>query len=537
MVTPADDGRTTTGGTDDVREQAPPVDDSSGDASAPTRGDAGADGDGPDLEALAHAAVADAPRKPEPRIPPAPKVPPPPTLRTSTKPRSGVTVDFDLGDGPGPVALHRLTSGPARSAHSSDRVVDEEAATLANEEAGAADALLAEANEVQPEARDEVDASDADQAPAGAESSGRSGPPKLPMPGMLGKRSPADFRDARRPAKAPMGPGVIPPGGVMPPGAVESRLEPEDTDVLINVVAAELMEPDVEDEPEGTAVASSASLVGPGPAAPPARAAGSRVDASQSKPLWIYAAAAAALVIVSVWAMSGGSDDASPPNAAKNARAEMAAVEAAPQPKPSEPVAPDEPPEAVAVPAEAAAETGDLMELAAETGDVAIGTGEAPAVADTGGATGADTDGAGEAVDEPTDEAAVDGTASAPAKHASKSKSSTRKRARKDDASDQGSQSAASSSATPPPSGDDDPKALLAEAKKALQSGNGSRAYALASKSNKLAYDTDAIEVMAIASCLKNDPNRAKSLLKKVPLFRRPNVRNRCKSAGIKLGL
>lgn len=197
----------------------------------------------------------------------------------------------------------------------------------------------------------------------------------------------------------------------------------------------------------------------------------------------------------------------------------------------------------------------DEAKDAEANGDDAAAADDSAAIAQSGGEAATEEDAAGsggeapaeDLVIEPEAEAApepappAEATPAATSPKATSHRSKTRKRSKKSSSSSAKPSTAEAStapkSAPASSAASDDPKVLLAQAKKALRAGNGSKAYALASKSNKLAYDTDAIEVMTMASCLKKDEGRAKALFKQVPLFRRSGVKSKCKSYGVKVGL
>jgi hypothetical protein len=534
--------------------------------------------DDPPLSQLA-AAATDRPRAKTlgdvaARLPPAPKIPPPPAIAAGTRGRvkTGLAFEFDLGDTAGPVSLSKFTAGPAVLARKPDEA-DEDAPTIAREEAGAADALAQEAHAATVLGVDATESADATERADGgtdalvsepaieasaersgstrtdAESSGRSGAPRLPVPGMLGKRAAPEFRDARRVSKAPMGPGIVPPGGVMPPGAVEAVREPQDTNLLIDVVAAELMEPPSEDElPVVAPAAAREASAGSSAGAASMHASGSE-DPSPSR-RWMIAAAAVLLLGVAVWGMSRDAEPGADDSAKAVAKAnpgEAAMVAKTEPPRPADP-----PRERIALAQDdGAAKAGDA---AAADGDDAAAAedpaAEDPAAvdADDAGATGGEDpaeedmvlDGA-DAEAAPAPQPAAEAT---PASTSSKASTSRRKGSSKSSSksssktsSSTSSSADASSPATSSKPGGDDAKSLLAQAKSTLSAGNGSKAYSLASKSHKLKYSTEAIEVMTIASCMKKDEARAKSLFKQVPLFRRSTVKAKCKSSGIKVGI
>lgn len=421
-----------------------------------------------------------------------------------------LAMGFDLGDNPGPAQLTKLTAGPARLA-------------------GA-----------EPPAEPDAAASES-SGPGPAEGSGRSGLPRLPVPGMLqgdGKPAAKEFRSARkRGNKGSLDAGVLPPGGVLPPSqaGAPSPVEPENTDVLIDDIAAELVELDLEPEPEPD---------GPPPPpattndeAPAAVAAASTVAGAGAPPdprRWMFLGAALlGLVLLIVW-MTG--DDEEEASAEPRAKTAAGAAEPARAEPPAEPAEPEPEPEPLAMADDAA----DGSTTAAEAALAETSTGAEPEAADsTGAAEGGDAETTGELVivdPEPTPEASDDPSPNPSGSGKPSPNKRAKKRAKKSSPPPSNPDPKPS---TTPSSGGGEPTAaeLLAQAQSAYKSGNGVKAYGLAAKSNRKKRTTDALEIMALASCLKKDKGRAKTLLKKLPLFSRPKVRSKCKSEGIPLGL
>ncbi len=76
---------------------------------------------------------------------------------------------------------------------------------------------------------------------------------------------------------------------------------------------------------------------------------------------------------------------------------------------------------------------------------------------------------------------------------------------------------------------------LLADATKALRSGNASSAYSLASKSYAKGGGSKAAEVMTEAACKMGSQAKAEAALKKVGVFKRAGLKRTCKGLGVKL--
>jgi outer membrane biosynthesis protein TonB len=76
---------------------------------------------------------------------------------------------------------------------------------------------------------------------------------------------------------------------------------------------------------------------------------------------------------------------------------------------------------------------------------------------------------------------------------------------------------------------------LLAEAKAANGAGQGSKAYGLAQESLRKSATVAARQQMVIAACIMKDAKKARSSLRKIPLFQRRIPKRRCQALGVKL--
>jgi hypothetical protein len=244
------------------------------------------------------------------------------------------------------------------------------------------------------------------------------------------------------------------------------------------------------------------------------------------------AAGLAGLLLLVVW-ISRDDDPGPPPPDTKSAQAQVT-------PSPD-----DDGNAAVPAPVDAEEDAGAAAEHPAPA--VIVDTGAVPDELDasTSGAAdsaldGGDPDAGLDASADEAGEAEVSApsTARGPRPASGGNTASRRKTKPRDKPSEPAPAPATSAKPKPEPSdGAPDAAALLKQAKAAYRAGNGVKAYGLASKSNRAEPSTDALEVMALASCLKGDKDRARDLLKRLPLFNRPGVRSKCKSHGVKLGL
>jgi hypothetical protein len=78
-------------------------------------------------------------------------------------------------------------------------------------------------------------------------------------------------------------------------------------------------------------------------------------------------------------------------------------------------------------------------------------------------------------------------------------------------------------------------KEQLEKARTAYKNGKFPAAYSLASQSVGLHRSTDALELMALASCARGDGDRARQVHGKIAVSRRGAIEARCREAGIKL--
>ena len=78
-------------------------------------------------------------------------------------------------------------------------------------------------------------------------------------------------------------------------------------------------------------------------------------------------------------------------------------------------------------------------------------------------------------------------------------------------------------------------KEQLDKARTAYKNGKFTAAYSLASQSVGLHRSTDALELMALASCARGDGDRARQVHGKIAVSRRGAIEARCREAGIKL--
>ena len=333
------------------------------------------------------------------------------------------------------------------------------------------------------------------------------------------------------------------PKGIRPPAA--NPINPEDTDVLIASLGAELMD----DEPEaGESVQAPAAPVAAASSVP-------RVSASRSftaegapidddfepqakRPTWMWVAVGAlAAVVIAIVAFAGGDDDgaeqaAIPRSGAEGAYSASMSAENEKdggQAKPvvtarrEAPVA-DAPPradaEAPAVPGEGEAEA----ELA--VGEVE----EVEEVAEPEPTPAVPTEPAAEpTLAEPTPVAHTGGS-----HHKRKHRNKHRDRTV---ATSAPAPSTPTKAPTTSSKSDEDPDALLIAAKKALASGNNASAYSLAAKARRLKKTNDALQVMAKAGCRMGSENKAKAAFANLTFGMKAGIRSECRAKGIKLGL
>jgi hypothetical protein len=410
-----------------------------------------------------------------------PKVPPAPTL-SGAPPVPGIK----------PTPLFTPVTPPTPSAESSDEAEADDGAAAAEE-------------------ADDADTGDSE------DSATDRAPVRLPTPGVWGKQAPHDavIDFARREDKddflAKASASAAEDDGAHAP----DEIQPQDTQALIASMAEEIEdfaeEQKAAEEAERARAAKEAALL-----EQPTivydkkkhRAAGE----SDSKMGWIgIAAAAFAGVVLIGWSIAGG-DDAAEAKQAEAADA-SAAVAAAERPNPSQPAEPEPEPQAapvpvpvpVPVPEEAAGETGAEEAEMVEEEEVV----EEPA---------------------PAPEPAATSTKKQP-RGSSKKSESSKKSAPATTSSSSGPKASSKPKSPPSKSAAD----LLRDAKKANASGKASKAYSLANQSYQKKSSSSAAEVMVLAACKMKNKGKARTALSKVKLLKRRDLKQRCKSLGVKL--
>ncbi len=361
---------------------------------------------------------------------------------------------------------------------------------------------------------------------------GGSSVPRLPLPGMM-RDGPApraaDFRASPRASRAPTAGAMAPLPGMVPPSFRERDEAPRissDTASFVAQVADELVE---SGQTPATAELAGEEVVtevgAPPPKLPPLELFTSAQQApgetqSKLRGPWLAVAGLAAGIVLIVWLSMRG--DGGPPEVAAAPAASTPVAEPAPAKAPVEAKAPTE--LAAVVPA-VGEEEPDEEEPDEEEPDEAEGS------------TGAGA--ALEADDAQADPEAEDGAeVEAAAEPTTARKSSGKSRGSK--SSSNGGSSKEEPASEPKAASNDEPtaKSLLKQARSAYAAGKGSWAYSLAAKSNRMEATGDAAEVMTLAACLMNDPDKAKSALRAVPLLRRGSVRSTCKSKhDVRIGL
>lgn len=381
-----------------------------------------------------------------------------------------------------------------------------------------ADADADDASEDAKEGSDTAPADDEPDADDDSEEATDRAPVRLPTPGVWGKQAPHDavIDFARREdaadffSKASASAAEDAAGDAHAPEEIKS----EDTQALIASMAEEIEEvaeaQKAAEEAERARKAKEAALLEqPTIIYDKKRKSGE----SDSKMGWIgIAAAALAGVVLIGWSVAGGDDegdDAKQTQAAEPA----AAVAAAERPEPGQAAEPVEKaaPVPVPIPVPVMADGATEGEEAAEESD-----GEAE-----------------EAVEEPAEEPAPK---PAPTPTENKKRGPSKKNSAKQTTTTTTSSNAgpeASNKPKPPPS--KSAADLLRDAKKANAAGQSSKAYSLASQSYQKKGTSDAAEVMVLAACKMKNTGKARSALNKVKLLKRRDLKQRCKSMGVKL--
>lgn len=367
---------------------------------------------------------------------------------------------------------------------------------------------------------------------------------------------------SRRSTPPPLSGNV--PKGVKPPQA-DGAKRPEDTDVLIAALGAELIdddEPAAGESAQGPAAPAAITSSVPGVAAASSSsfsAEGAGLDddleAQPRKPplLWIAVGALAAIVVAAV-ALSWGDEAAEPAAVSRAASdgaysASMSAnnekdggqakpVIAARREAPAAEEANKEgEPEAAAELAaaeveEVAVADADAEEVAVANADIAdVEQADEEEVAEVGGELAAPV---------PTPSEPTATASSRPGTHGKRNKQRGKQPEHTVAASHPPPAASSSSAAKAPPKGSKgEPTAdeLLASAKKALASGNNSAAYSLAAQSRRLKRTNDALQVMAKAGCRMGSENKAKAAFSQLPLGLKSGIRSECRAKGIRLGL
>ncbi len=465
---------------------------------------------------------------PKPRVPPPPKLTQPGSVAVSDQ--GGRTAPASADDDAWLALIEDDPTSPKETAIPSAAEADAPVAPVeeeptapkaveADEDAKTLAASLETKRALVPELEAEIELPEVAEPPP---------PPParrgvLPPPKSDGKRvQPLSSKGLRRGApKAPTAAGL--PSGLVPPGAPEER-ERADTDVLIASAVAALTE-GAPAPAEATAEApvplldadDPPPLVTPSP--PPEPVVASTDPPSNPRVLWIGLAGVAAALLLLILFARNRDEDPSPTTVAAQGDAEppedtleRSAVAAQPAPPP-EPAAEHEP---AALPVEVPPDLGGDVVALADAPDV--GTDLALAL-DVGS---------------PEDEVPAEAVAEA------EPSSSSTNRGRKGRHKSKG-RPAADRSRPPPtkPAAADEPdaKALLAEARKALASGQARRAYSLAAKSKKAKRSSAALVVMAKAACRFGGEPQAKAAFKQLSVSDRRGIRSECRNNGIRLGL
>ncbi len=348
----------------------------------------------------------------------------------------------------------------------------------------------------------------------------------LPPPASDGKRVQPIAAKDRRSSGAPPRPSASGlPAGMRAPGVPEET-QAETTDVLIASAVAALTEGDPAEnssasltaEPLGAAAPSFTAIPEPQPS-PTAPA-----DLRRRSVLWFGFAALAALALAAL-VLSGGDDDTKAQTTTAGALAQAGA------PQPSDPQALPE----AAVPAVALEPDLQPVENPVDLGGAWVDAQEAAEVGDEAPeTTGAETMEPPEGVpaefgaepDAQDDRAMADG---------SKAKASRTGRRRREPrpAEKSSPQPPAAAPAKEPVDAD----ALLADANKALASGQARKAYTLASKSRSARRSSAALIVMAKAACRFGGEGQAKSAFDQLSVGDRRGLRAECRNHGVRLGL
>lgn len=373
-----------------------------------------------------------------------------------------------------------------------------------------------------PELSDEPPVADEPEAPVA-----RRG--VLPPPKSDGKRAHPLGTRRKRTDDAPKRPSASGlPSGMRAPG-VPGETEAENTDILIASAVAALTEGDpaqessmlLSAEPPAAAATSATSQPVPSPTPQPASE-----DRKRPAFLWFGVAALAAAVVVALAVSVGEDDDPQPtsvtaevapttPQAAQQANpGDKLAVATPPAPEPAEVPAADIPPDV----GEAWVEIDDSVDVggAAELGD-ALDLGSV-AVAD----------------DEPEPVSAAADADEDPSQGGTQKGSRRGKRRRKPK---EPAQSTPRPAPTAPTKQPQDAATLLADARKALASGQARKAYSLASKSRSAKRTSAALVVMAKAACRFGGASQAKSAFNQLSVSNRRGLRAECRTHGVRLGI
>jgi hypothetical protein len=326
------------------------------------------------------------------------------------------------------------------------------------------------------------------------------------------------------------------PKGIRPP--VPEPIKPEDTDVLIAALGAELIdepepEPEAEREPSGSVAAVDTSF----PEAPVAAAAALGGRPQRTPWTWIGIGGLAAAFVLGI-ALTWGDDEAT-----KAADESPAAYSASMSAKPGndsgetrkKAVAPREPvvaevrpdpepqpgaiePAAIAPEAVEPEPEAELEEAEPEP-EAELEEAEPEPEAEL------------EAPPDPTPEPEHQA-------HGGKRRHSKTKRRDRDKGTPPAASVSSSSPATSPkPGSGSTAEDLLSQAEKALQSGKNSTAYVLASRSRSKKGTTKALQIMAKAACRMGSANKAKYAFDKLSLGARAGIRGECRKKGVKLGI
>jgi hypothetical protein len=373
----------------------------------------------------------------------------------------------------------------------------------------------------------------------------------LPRPKAV-KSKAGEFQASTRRSTPPPLSGSV-PKGIRPPAA--NLTKPEDTDVIIAALGAELI-----DEEPAAGESAEAPVVSTSSSGAPRFSAQVAVDDDEDfqprgkQPPWLWiAAGAVAATLIAIVIVSGGDDDDKASPATEPTAAYSAAMSADSERREGEVKAaaptrreavPEEEPETEraaepAVGEDAEAEDAVAEDAVAEEVEEVEPVEEVPVepVEPVEPAEPAD-----EAPPEPAGLAAPAEPPSTSAPNPGRNQHKRRHRSRSRDKQRSASPAPVAASAPKPSSASptkSEPSAeeLLASAKKALLAGSNSSAYSLAAKSRRQKRTNDATLVMARAACRLGSENKAKAAFSQLPMGWRIGVRSECRKKGIKLGL